>query len=427
MKLTLSPFLRKVVLQIKKTISFLIPNDKNELLLFITFYLFYLSYSLVIIFKTALIDDTFPCDLYFNFDNTSYYHKGYTYIEAHPLIEYFVGPLLFIGDTLKSLFHYKVKTLFFGLFFVLLSSLSCTYIFRYIYKIIELSKIQSVVLTIFYGIISTNLILCFTPESFSLSSFVLVVMVLYYSTLKKQGKKAPFFNELSFVIILGGITFTNFVKGVISIIFINEKNRQLIKKSFIAILSFGIVLFFTPHFLERTIELYESFATFVPEHISYGLWWYGKVSNFFYGATIMFPNITTNEVFFFDVYRNNIYLDYYQHLWQYFVVGILYVLVIASVIKGIKNEFVLYLSLLFSADIAIHIILRYGIIDYFIYGGHWVYCIPLLLGWLLKNVSKKTNRILFTIMSSLLVVIFINNMYILRKFLYLAIEYYPAY
>lgn len=151
-------------------------------------------------------------DIYFSFDNPLYFHSDVNYIQGHPLTQYMYKPLLILGNILQGSGTLKAKNIFFVIFFNCLSALSCVYIYRYLRNIINLKTIQAAILCTFWGIMSINLIISFTPESFSMSSVVLISMILYYSNciVKGQGTK-PIIDAI-YCITLGGITITNLPK-----------------------------------------------------------------------------------------------------------------------------------------------------------------------------------------------------------------------
>lgn len=411
--------------QIKEILLFFLPKGKMEFLIFCVFFLFYISYSLIVAFKTSIIDSDILVDVYFSFDNPQYYRQGFSYVEAHPLIRHIMYPLLYVGNLLKDIFGYKIKALFFAVNFVLLSSLSCAYIYRYFVKIVGLDKIAAIIMTCFFGFMSTNLILCFTPESFSLTSFALVAMVLFYSERIKQERSVPFIANLCFPLFIGGITFTNFVKGLIPMIFVKEKFKVTFIKMGVVTFVFCLILFLTPGFLGGIYNMYGMFG----HHPSYEYFddmYLIQIVDSFWGAPIFFPRIFVEKDFVFELLVDKICLDFYHHFWQYIFVGVLFILVLFSIFKGFKNKYVVMVCLLLGVDVAIHIILKYGFKELHIYGGHWVYCVPILLGWLFKYVSGRQYKALLIVMTIMLFALCANNVYELINFLNLAIEYHPA-
>ena len=409
-------------------LSSFFPKNKKEYIVFVLFFLIYTSYSLFIVFKTSLIDNPFGADLFFSFDNPQYYSKGYTYIEVHPLVRFVTFFILKTGNMLAGIFYYKIKTLFFALFFTALSSMSCVYILRYLQQVIGINNIKSIILTVFFGFLSTNLILSFTPESFSLTSFFLISMVTYYSIEVKNGKKIPFLIDCFYTIILGGITITNFVKGLIASTFANKINKKLFYKLIFLIILFILILICIPDFVDYIFSLLKTYGpSNSTGQVSHSFDFYVKqIVNFFFGASLLFPNLYVKQDLAFDIMIDMISLDNYDNVLQYIFLIFIYGNIIYVIIKGIKNKLILFIVALVSIDVLIHVIFLYGYTDFFIFGGHWVYAVPLLIGWLYKYIPQKWTRYYTSLLCLLTITLVVNNIFHIVQFIQLGIEYYPA-
>ena len=57
-------------------------------------------------------------------------------------------------------------------------------------------------------------------------------------------------------------------------------------------------------------------------------------------------------------------------------------LVTASALLNLKNKYVQLLLMYLSIDFVIHFIIRYGMNEAILFGGHWMFAVPILLGWL---------------------------------------------
>ncbi|NDW08164.1 DUF6080 domain-containing protein [Dysgonomonas sp. 520] len=412
--------------QSKFLLNLLLPQNKKERILLIALFLFYLSYSLFVVFKTSLLDSSLECDLYFSFDNTQYYHKGYTYVEGHPLLRNFTKPLLWIGALCTKLFTYKAKTLFFALFFNLLLSLSAVYVYRYFRQIANIENKAALIFTLFYAFMSTSMVLAFTPESFSFSMFVLVFMLLFYSICMQQKKKVSFFINVSFVVLLGGITITNFVKGLVPMLFSNEKKKKILIKIFLATSIFFILILMMPTFWTQVKIMFDDFGISSSEvYIENS--YIKNIFHFFMGASILYPELYVEHGTVLNTTMDMICLDSYHYLFQYLFVGIVYAIVFFAIIKGFKNKYILFILLLLGVDVFLHIVFKFGFRDYFIYGGHWVYCIPLLLGWTYKLLKNKRQQQIYWFLACILVaVLFINNLWSISRLIELGIAYYPV-
>ncbi|MFR9166067.1 MAG: DUF6080 domain-containing protein [Dysgonomonas sp.] len=202
--------------QIKLLLQAIIPKDRNEIYLLIGFLIFYLSYSLIIILKSGIIDEVYALDTIFSFDHAKIYKTGVENFESHTLITVFTKPAILTGNFLTKIFGtYKAKTIFLCVLTGALISFSTIYVYRYLQEIAEIKKLPSFILVLFYGLFSTNLIISFTPESYPISAFLLTFSVYYYSCYIKSNKEIPFVSGLCLSMPLGFVTTTNFIKGIV--------------------------------------------------------------------------------------------------------------------------------------------------------------------------------------------------------------------
>ena len=78
--------------------------------------------------------------------------------------------------------------------------------------------------------------------------------------------------------------------------------------------------------------------------------------------------------------------------WQYAIPILLLVLCIISIFLNIRNPYVWFLSAYFSIDIIIHLILGIDMKNAPAYGGHWLFLIPMYIGWIYKKVPVRIYR-----------------------------------
>lgn len=123
-----------------------------------------------------------------------------------------------------------------------------------------------------------------------------------------------------------------------------------------------------------------------------------------------------------------IVFEYYSYWWQYLFAGILFLLILVSLLSNYRNKLVQLLFLLILVDVSIHAVLRFGIFDGFIFGGHWLFFVPLMLGWGYSAIrSVKIKKFMLCLLSVLLIGLVVNNFMQLIKFINLATQYFPPY
>lgn len=410
------------------------PEQGTEIVLFLSILFFYLTYSIYIAINSSILDNSIvETDLYFSYDTPLILKYGRTQLNGHPLLFFFYYPFVIIGNGLAYILGYKAKTLFFVVVSSILTSMSCIYIYRYINKIIELNRVKSILFALFFAFFSTNLILCFTPESFNLSAFFLSFSVYYYSYYIKINKTPSFIPTILLTdICLGGVTITNVVKGIIPVIFLNEKKTKIFKRIFILTSVFILILliiqlfmYFTENrnYLNSIVAHQQTFTSITYD--TYPTW--KQIFHKFFGTPIFFSEIINNTFFSNSAQRiiRSIDVIFYEFIWQKVFIYTLVFLLIFSLIKNFKNKYVQMLFLLLFTDIVIHCVLRFGLDWPFMYGAHWVYCIPLLLAWLYKSLEIKLSKVCFAFLSVTLIILFANNLIRLFTFIEIAKEMFP--
>lgn len=421
---------------IKSFLRFFLPKGQIETILFLGLFIFYFCIALYIAFTTSIIDNpVVETDLYFSFDNPLILKYGRSQINGHPLMVIFFYPFVIIGNLIAAVLGLKAKTILFLLLSSTAISLSCVYIYRYVREIVELGRNISLFFSLFFACFSTNLVLGFTPESFSLSAFFLSFSVYYYAHFMKK-RQLPSFTSTAILscFCLGGVTITNFSKGVIPVLFFRVKKIDIVKRAFLLgvvffaiLLSIHLFLYFTDgrNYFQLILFHKDEFINYKLDVGSSQYWM--RVFSKFWGAPIFFPEIVNNTFMVRSVYRvvKSVDVVDYAFWWQCAYVGLLTGMIIISFIKNYANRFVQVLFLLLLVDIVIHCVFQFGLSWPFLYGGHWVYCIPLILAWLYKNLEKRWANVLFIIGGGMFVILLLNNLVRLYEFTEIAKEMYP--
>lgn len=398
----------------------LLPEKKKEIILLCLLMLFYFSYSYFIITQTSIIDNSILGDLYFSFDNNIIYKYGYQSIVPHPLMRYLTSPIIFLGDLLVALTgSFKAKTFLWVIFCNYMIASSVLFIFKYLDKVISLDNKTSILITLLYAITPINLMLCFTPESFTISTYI-ITFVLYYTAYHiKSETDISIIEKAILSTTAAGITITNFVICTIPYLFFNKPIKSKIKD--LAILSgiIGIILIWitaTHHLIADTKTRMEWFTHTSGE-------FYKHVIDLFWGSPIFSPELLIHKLRSDEV--DVISMDYYNYWWQYLIIFFITGLIIFSLIKNYNNKYVQILFLILIYNVFIHIIIKYGLDEPFMFGAHWVYIVPLLLGWLYKSFPKQKQAAVYLLYIVVFIVMLTNNMYHLYDFIETSIRLFP--
>lgn len=370
-----------------------------------------------------IFDDRIPWDAYFSFDNRAIVMTGGGF-ERHPLANYFFDWIREFG----LLFSDGKKDETFRLVLAWCSnfaiSLSLIQIYKYLKNIIVLPKKISLLIIAFFAFFSTNILLSFTPETYTYTLFFLVLFNYYAALKMRKGEKIPAPALIFAGVTVGGLTVTNIVKVYIPLLF--EKNIFTQWKKFgngvlriLASVAVFLLLFLNRldfnffRFLEKTEEQYEKFSN--PKATP--VW--DMIASWFFGGNMLFAGFEVRD------YHNKkgfeykaLFMDVYESWIPYLFVAAVLILVIWSSVKNFKNKLVLVLMISFLVDIVIHCILKFGLHTSYIYGGHFVFVYPLLIGWLFyayKN-APKTLSFLYSIVWILFIYLVLNNVFRMEEF-----------
>ncbi|WP_394331598.1 DUF6080 domain-containing protein [Chryseobacterium aquaticum] len=363
-----------------------------------------------------IFDSRIPWDAYFSFDNKAIVMTGGSF-ERHPLSYYFfnwIREVILFFTNGKMDANFRLILAWLSNFII---SLSLVQVYKYLKNIIRLPHLLNILIVFFFSLFSTNILLSFTPETYTYTLFLLVLFNYYTAIkLKKGGKIAGSALALAGVTI-GGLTVTNIVKVFIPIIFEkglfkswkkfgNATLRLLISLSIFILLYLNRIDFKYQNILSKSGEQYEKFSNVNSTPI------WDMIYSYFFGGNILFPSFFIREKHNMKgFYYKAIFMEVYSTAFSYIFIGLVLSFVLWSYFKNFKNNLVQILMLSFLVDIAIHCVFRFGLHTSYIYGGHYVFVYPLFLGWLFyayKN-SPKILSFLTASIGVFTVFLMLNN------------------
>ena len=419
-----------------KILSFLksvFPSTKTELLIFLFFVIVYGANAWFIAENFRIVyDDRIPWDGYFSFDNRAIVQTGGGF-ERHPLSNYFFDQIRNFALWISGNRYDSVFRLVLALFSTVVIALANVSVFKYLNNIIKLPLKISLLILAFYGLFVTNILLSFTPETYTYTLLFLSIFNYYSAKKIKEEKSVSFAATIFGSIFIGGLTITNIVKVYIPFLF--EKkifwNWKKIGWAVAKIATSVVVFVFLfllrldfnfQNFLNKTEEQYDKFSK--PKVTP--LW--DMITSWFFGGNVLFSNYEIRDYHTKDktFYYKALFMDVYTSAIPYFFIGLILLIVILSVVKNYKNKLIWILVISFSIDILIHCVLKFGLHTSYIYGGHFVFVYPLLLGWLFFSYRNKTISlsILYGVIMMMTVYLGFNNFYRLGEFYQFLETYY---
>ncbi|WP_267403333.1 DUF6080 domain-containing protein [Chryseobacterium sp. GM_Chr_2] len=410
----------------------ILPASYSELGVFTFFLIMYgiLGWYIALDYR-IIYDERIPWDAYFSFDNKAIVMTGGSF-ERHPLSYYFFN---WIREIALYLSDDKTNAIFrLALAWIsnLMVSLSILQVFKYLKNIINLPNYIRLLLIIFFGVFSTNILLSFTPENFTYTFFLLTLFNHYAASKIKADKKIPAIPLAFAGVTIGGLTVTNIVKVFIPILFekdlfknwkklLNAAIRVLITCICFILLYLNRIDFKYKTIFSKTSQQYEKFSNVK----STPTW--DMISSYFFGGNILFSDlIIRNKHNMKGFHFKAILMDVYSSWIPYIFIAILLALISWSYYKNFKNKLVQMLMISFFVDIIIHCFMKFGLHTAFIYGGHFVFVYPLLIGWLFFTYrsSVKITSILVAVTGILFTYLVFNNYFRMTEFFWFLNQYY---
>ncbi|MBF8457988.1 hypothetical protein IV494_12450 [Kaistella sp. G5-32] len=378
-----------------------------------------------------IFDDRIPWDAYFSFDNRAIVMTGGGF-ERHPLSNYFfkwIREFAYLISGGKKDDTFRLVLAWCSNFAV---SLSLIQIYKYLKNIIALPKKISLVILLFFAFFTTNILLSFTPETYTYTLFFLVLFN-YYAALKlRKEEKIPAVALALAGISIGGLTVTNIVKVYIPLLF--EKNifrnwKKLGNAVFrvsVSVAAFILLFLYRIdfkylNFLNKSEEQFDKFSK--PKITP--LW--DMIASWFFGGNVLFSDFAIRDYhnkkgFFYKA----LFMEVYHSWIPYVFVSVLLLLVFWSYFRNFKNKLVQVLMISIFVDIIIHCVLKFGLHTSYIYGGHFVFVFPLMIGWLFYS-YKNNPKILSLLFSTVVILLFylaFNNIFRMQEFFLFLEKYY---
>lgn len=408
------------------------PSTYTELAVFLFFLTCYgILGSYIALHYRIIFDSRIPWDAYFSFDNKAIVMTGGSF-ERHPLAYYFFNwirefSLLISGGKMDTTFRLTLAWLSNTAI-----SLCMVQIFKYLKNITGLPLTISLLILLFFGAFSTNIILSFTPENFTYTLLLLSIYNYYAAVKLKKDKKIPGSALTLAGITIGGLTITNLVKVFIPVLF--EKDLFRSWKKFgnavfrVALTTVCFVFLYLlridfkyENIFSKTNQQYEKFSNVesIPD--------WDMMLSYFFGGSILFPSFMTTDkhnMKGFD-FKGLLMEPYSSPFCYAFIIGLL-ALVLWSYFKNFKNKLVQIIAISFLVDIVIHCIMRFGLHTSYIYGGHFVFVYPLLLGWLFNSCRSQPKTLSFVMVTTAVLFVFLlaNNFFRMSDFFQFLETYY---
>lgn len=393
--------LRNLRLTLREARHLLFPPGRAEMVLLLVLFLLYAWLGAHVLLHTRLLDATSPAiGTYLGYDNLAHLRmQGGTFDISHPffplahlLKTLFLLPFSALGHGQAGLFGLLLGT-------SLLTAGSVTLVFRYLRRIAGLPTGRALLPALCCAAFFTTAVLSFTPETYPFSLAALTFALLFLSEEWKKLGHVRGRSVFLLTFLCGGITLTNAAKPLLALLLNRMPDRRAALRSLLkTALPFAacVVLLFAAYTAKIKLLAPEEPS---PVENTLGLKAYFDFDNArfpklvgtdFWGNTLLATPLEPQTVGRETVLRPTSY----ESPWQTALVGLIFALCAASAWQNRRNKYVQMLLLFLSVDFFAHIVLRYGIEEAVIFGGHWLFAVPVLLGWAYRGLPRRLRSVL---------------------------------
>ena len=110
-----------------------------------------------------------------------------------------------------------------------------------------------------------------------------------------------------------------------------------------------------------------------------------------------------------DELRHRPMIVKYRYWWNYAVEGAISLLFLSGIWYGRKSKYLWLVLSYFALDMVLHIGLGFGINEVYIMTAHWIYALPIAMGFLIKNAPIRFRKYLVGIVAAIALYLIIYN------------------
>lgn len=260
----------------------------------------------------------------------------------------------------------------------------------YLRRVVQLGTGRSLLLSGLLLSSFTVMTLSFTVESYPLSMDLLVLSLLCLSGQLKQEKRLSGWHVTLWSLVLGGVTLTNFAKPLSLLLLSKEESLwQRVRKVLLpTLLLLALVVAVGWFYQQRRAGAEESMLTAQVNDLLRFQTRSADIVPDFFGHPLLISNLEMRELYRETVLRPTPYACWAMKLLPWGVV----LLLLSMIWVGRRYPLAWAIPLYLAVDVAVHLIGGYGLDEAIIFGGHWVFLVPMALGWLYRVVPRQAYR-----------------------------------
>ena len=327
---------------------------------------------------------------------------------------------------------------------------SCIFLYRILREILELRRREAYLLTALFFSFASIMLTSFVPDHFAFSMLLLLLSLYVFGRHLKTGIPMKSWKTMLIFLFSSGISLTNGVKIGLAALFTNGKHvfrprYLLVAFVFPLLILLGAFVFQnetlvkpdnvrSASILEKRIKKDSVYAKKIAERskeVEHRV--EGQIidSPLFEFTDVRTPKLEAAVENLFgeslllhrryllqDVNQGRPVIVSYEYVWQYSAVAIVIMLLVTGAWMGRKNRLMQLCLAWFSTDLLLHIALGFGITEVYIMGAHWMFNLPIAVGFLLLRLTSRWRIAIQVLLLSLtLLFVLYNGMHIVQYML----------
>lgn len=310
----------------------------------------------------------------FSYSIVTDWHIGYT-ATRHPLLSFFLFPLWALNKLLWWLTGANCVQFIIGALLLFSTLYSAIFLRRLLREIVGVKRFYADVLVVFFFSIAYIMLACLVPDHFVLSMMFLLLTLYRAGTKLKDAKKFDSIEVSVLLVIVGGITLSNAIVVLLAAWFVN--GREFWQWKPIALYFVICVALLVAGTLEDT-EVHhrdkKAFETWVDTTTPR---WQSVTDNMFGEAISLHEKPLLGDV----LVKRPLFVKY-KNDWSGRVNLAVAVLFVLGAIAGCRKRFFWLLMSVLAYTAALHLGLGFGLNEVYIMSAHWMFAIPICIGYL---------------------------------------------
>ena len=385
-------------------------------------------------------------------------------VVRHPLLAFMIWPLWLLNQGLTAIFGVNCVQYLVALPLILSSLYSYLFLYRINREVLLLSRYDATLLSAFYFSFAYIMLSVLVPDHFTISMFLLLLTLYISGRFLQQGRDFTWWQSALLFVVTAGITLSNGIKVFLSGLFVND--RRFFRPTYLllavilpAALLWGVAMWQNEVFVKPKEQARqeakvkqeqltaEQVAQMTPEQQkayqakqakraeilkrqaaktgtpmkSEGYWKWTDVSTSriktiyenLFGETIQFHR----QHFLEDTLVSRPVFVKYEWIWSYVVEAIILLLSAIGLWCGRRSRYLWLAMSFFAFDMVIHLVLGFGINEIFIMAPHWLFVLPLAIGFAFHNSKGSRHQALQLIVLALTCYLWVYNGWLLFDFL----------